>query len=111
MRRLEKSNFHDFSDQKLIEILLKPKSNGKRAISFMVATNETVRQIEIRPPQMHFCLFDFTKSQTWMFHQAQIIGHDSNMVLCQWTVGHKFDHTKTVKFSEWIFKGSPQEWI
>lgn len=101
MKRLAQKNFQEFSDQKFIEILLKPKATGKIAISYMVATNETVKQIEVRPPQFQFGRFEFTINPTWIFHQAQIIDHDCNMVLCQWLKGE-------TPFAEWIFKGSPQ---
>ena len=55
----------------------------------------------MRPPQFHLGRFDYTQIPTWVFHNANIIDQDDNMVLCQW-------RTPSGPVSEWIFKGSPQ---
>ena len=89
------------SDQKLIEHLLKPKSNGKVSIAYMVSTSENVQQIEVRPPTLYFNMFQATGNKT-PFLQAKVISTDCNMILCEWRGDLGQTH------SEWVFKGSPQ---
>ena len=102
LRKHALNGYYEYSDQKFMEILLKPKSkngqNEKIQISFMVATTDTVKTIEVRPPLFQFGRIESTSTPNWMFHPAQIIDQDCNMVLCQWQRGE-------TAFSEWIFKG------
>lgn len=49
IKRAAKKGFSDFSDSSFMALLLKPKEKtGKVSISFMVSTNDTVKQIEGR---------------------------------------------------------------
>ena len=96
------SSLKKFSDQKMMEYLLTPKPNGKKSIGYMVATNDIITSIEVRPPTRLFhVLFKAHGNQT-PFLTARIVKSDCNIILCEWT------NDAGDKYSEWIFKGSPQ---
>ena len=84
IKRALKKKFVDFSDSNFMEMLLKPKAKtGKVSISFMVSTNDTVKQIEVRPPQFFLGFFQQSLTNplpTYIFHQAKIVDQEKGFV-------------------------------